>query len=232
MSKRKEPHTENPLQVEPRKKKKKRDKKTIHPSPPPLNIATELNLSKSREAQQTASSSKNRYEALTPNEYTIHDSQHASSSSTIQNVVPPTDRPNSPEFSDDDDLPPQEAPLEGKGKGKEKPPQPEDDEDPQLSDDDDSSDSDDMDIQFETLDMNRDARIGERLAYDLVTNLGNHPELYFKDHMAPYRGLMSELKDASAEIKGEEVSKLFRVAATRKLLAATTGNAITIQLES
>ena len=41
---------------------------------------------------------------------------------------------------------------------------------------------------------------------------------------------MSELKDAPFESKGEEVSKLFRVAMKRKLLAATTGNVITIQL--
>lgn len=62
--------------------------------------------------------------------------------------------------------------------------------------------------------------------YDLVLKLEieNHPELYFKDHMASYRALMSDLKNKLSKSKGKEVANLFKVATKRKLLAATTGN--------
>jgi hypothetical protein len=80
-----------------------------------------------------------------------------------------------------------------------------------------------MDVEFEGLEMDRETDYGLRKDDKLITTFEDAPYIYFKDHMAPYRGMMSGLKDESTSIKNEEVSRLFRSSTKKKLLVAASG---------
>jgi hypothetical protein len=100
---------------------------------------------------------------------------------------------------------------------------------PQVDNDkgDDSESDIDIEMGFELLEMDRTTTYGEKKPHDLVTSFDFQPNLYFKDHMAPFRGLMSELKDQTAKEKSEAITKLFRENTSKKLLVATSGHDFT-----
>lgn len=76
---------------------------------------------------------------------------------------------------------------------------------------------------LEPLDMDRQTPIGKTRQHKLITIFEDPPELYFKDHMAPFRGLMSEMKDQPSSVRNRVVSDWFKENTSRKILAATSG---------
>lgn len=108
---------------------------------------------------------------------------------------------------------PKKKKNKGKGKEKEVP-------ESEISE---SEEEVDIILQFEVLDMDRETVYGNKTAYELTTEFTNPPPLYFGDHMAPFRGLMGDMKDDSAADKGKAVTKYIGKNFTRKVLVATTG---------
>ena len=86
-----------------------------------------------------------------------------------------------------------------------------------------SDDDEEIDITFEGLDMDRETTYGTKSAHNLVTEFAKAPQIDFIDHMAPFRGLMSDLKKESQEVRNGEVTKLFKPYTRKKILAATSG---------
>jgi hypothetical protein len=99
--------------------------------------------------------------------------------------------------------------------------------DEMKSDSDEDSDDSEIEIDlcggFEVLETDRRANIGERRPNELIMTFDEQPELYFNDHMAPYRGIMGEIRRESAAFKGETIMKLYNDSPQKKLLVATTG---------
>jgi hypothetical protein len=90
--------------------------------------------------------------------------------------------------------------------------------DPESSEEDsekESAEEDEFAFEFETLEMDRTTEYG--------TKFNNRPEIYFKNHMAPFAGLLSSLRYESPEVRNKEVSKLFSTGTRKKVLVATSG---------
>ena len=100
---------------------------------------------------------------------------------------------------------------------------------PEIAEDEDDDDEEDTDEEmeiftgFQLLDMDGQTPIGETRQHKLITIFEDPPELYFKDHMAPFRGLMSEMKDQPSSVRNRVVSDWFKENTSRKILAATSG---------
>ena len=106
-----------------------------------------------------------------------------------------------------------------KDKGKQKAlPEPEE-PDP---DDMDSSPEDESSVEFVILEMDNQKTYGAK-SHELDTTWEKRPNLYFKDHMAPFQGLMSELRDQPPIIKTQAIAELFRENVLKKFLVATSG---------
>ena len=84
-----------------------------------------------------------------------------------------------------------------------------------------------MDIElvtnFEILEMDRQTTIGEKQPNDLVTSFEVRPSMYFSDHMVPFRGLMSHMREESQEAKSKAITQLLMENRSKKFLAAMSG---------
>jgi hypothetical protein len=90
--------------------------------------------------------------------------------------------------------------------------------------DDESEDEDEaMDAEYVGLEMDRVTEYGPTITNDIITEFTNPPTLYFKDHTAPFRGLMSEMRAEETSVKNDSISKLFRVNTSKKVLVAVSG---------
>ena len=87
-----------------------------------------------------------------------------------------------------------------------------------------------MDVElitgFEILEMDRQTTIGEKRPNDLVTSFEIRPQVYFSDHMAPFRGLMSHMREESQEAKAKAITQLLMENRSKKFLATTSGKGI------
>jgi hypothetical protein len=63
----------------------------------------------------------------------------------------------------------------------------------------------------------------EKRPFELVTTFDNPPEIYFMDHMAPFRGIIAENRRQSRNASGKMITSLFRENPSKKFLAATSG---------
>jgi hypothetical protein len=238
--KRKEP-TENNEEEPPRsprkedKKKRKKEKKNrdrILPSPPPLDILKEREkLERSEkhapmdiDESSTSTANQNKFAALAPLDEvppasTLKKDRPIKSNNRIsaKDKGKAKETRHSPEFSEDEDESEDtEVPV----------PKVISDEGIKVktsADEDPNSSGSEMDVEFEGLEMDRETDYGLRRDDKLITTFDDAPDIYFKDHMAPYRGLMSELKDEDASVRNEEVSRLFRSSTKKKLLVAASG---------
>jgi hypothetical protein len=80
-----------------------------------------------------------------------------------------------------------------------------------------------METEFVILEMDKLTTVGNKISYDLVKDFKDRPPLYFKDHMAPFRGLMSDMKLEKVEVKNRTISELFKRNFQKKILVATSG---------
>ena len=115
---------------------------------------------------------------------------------------------------------------------RDKPPKPDKGKKKQVSEAEEveSDSGSEMDIElitsFEILEMDRQTTIGEKRPNDLVTSFEIRPPMYFSDHMAPFRGLMSHMREESQEAKAKAITQLLMENRNKKLLAATSGKGI------
>lgn len=112
-----------------------------------------------------------------------------------------------------------------KGKGREEEiPLPESDRESEVDVEDIETEEDvDIIMEFEVLDMDRDTAYGSGTSFELVTEFKNPPLIYSEDHMAPFRGLMGDMKDSTAAERGKEIVKRIGPNPSKKLLVVTSG---------
>lgn len=104
--------------------------------------------------------------------------------------------------------------LQLKDKGKQKEVLPSEDE---------SSSSEEDAVIFKTVAMDRVNVYGPKIEHNLITKFTDPPEINFHDYMAPFRGLLSEMRNESEETKNAALAEYFTKPAKRKILVATSG---------
>ena len=92
-----------------------------------------------------------------------------------------------------------------------------------ATEDNSETEDEELEIKFIGLTMDSETIYGNKISHNLETEIEDQPEIYFKDHMAPYRGLMSDLRDDTQAVKDEEITRLFRRASNKKILVAASG---------
>jgi hypothetical protein len=124
------------------------------------------------------------------------------------------DNPGQQEDSSESDRPRKKS----KGKNKETTPKP-----VEIGEDEDSESDIEVFTGFVGLTMDAEPSYAENKKNQLVTEFASKPPLYFKDHMAPFRGIMGELKNETEKTKNDHISSYFMVNPSKKLLVATSG---------
>ena len=192
----------SPARKTKKQKRKEKEKSKIVISPPVVNIRAEI------ERLKTLEEEANRLTALIP---------PTPGSSTVQPTAYVSPRP---ENADSEMNPPSR-------KGKEKATDEFSDEfssDKERDEEEAESEDDDIEITFEALDMDRETTYGTKAEHNLVLEFENAPDIYFGDFMAPYRGLMSEMREETQATKNSVVEKMFKGLSPKKtILAATSG---------
>jgi hypothetical protein len=93
------------------------------------------------------------------------------------------------------------------------------------------SDDEEIDFNFEILEIDREITIGSAepgRSSKLVTEFPSPAYICHMDHMAPFRGIVSESRD-NLGAAGMEISGFFRNDTKKKLLAAATGHEFTTE---
>ena len=113
-----------------------------------------------------------------------------------------------------------------KSKGKERArPEPDAaDPKPTISNEPEQSDSELSDIDFIPLEIEGKAAAASHNPHSLVRTFTNPPELYFKDHMAPFRGILKGVKaEPNLAKRAAEISGYVKGRSKSKILVATSG---------
>jgi hypothetical protein len=197
------------------KKKKKSAKQTITIQQPLISIQSEL--------QRLGMTNENSEQPEQPEQPDQPEQPIASSSHLSSRPTKPLPRNR----SDNRSQSPPRIPKSKKGKETEV-------ETPEAEisvDEEKNSDSDSDDVEFEVnfkgLDMDRETTYGSKVSYNIITEFENRPELYFEDHMAPYRGLMSDMKHETQSDKDKAISKLYSgKGGSKRILVAASGKSL------
>ena len=95
---------------------------------------------------------------------------------------------------------------------------------PTTSNEAEQSDSELSDIDFIPLEIEGKAAAASHNPHSLVRTFTNPPELYFKDHMAPFRGILKGVKAEPDPAKRvAEISGYVKGRSKSKILVATSG---------